>query len=284
MTSPIEAQAASLFEQIEYAVLNMMRTGDSTKLAAAKAALGQALAGTLPQPVATTPAAQWREKGEPDPHGDRYDCERAALCMGDLSDDELANGAFMNYDHRPSPQEIIAGTAHSPIAWMTAVKDRIRWLSRKLAASASIASADPATVAAPEGTSFISVIVNGHPRTIKIAKDSSLRALVIVALQAAKVMDYDLDRWMLSDEPGNVLDQSRLVASLDERAVLFISRAAGIVAAAAPAPMVGLTEEEVMDAFAIPFFDDTPPPFFERLNAVIRAFAKKNGATVTEGD
>lgn len=80
----------------------------------------------------TTPAAQWRADGEPDPHGKRYDCERAALCMGNLTDDELANEAFLNYDARPNIQDIIDGKAHMPIAYMTAVKDRIRWLSRRL--------------------------------------------------------------------------------------------------------------------------------------------------------
>lgn len=80
----------------------------------------------------STPAATWRAAGEPDPHGDRYDCERAALCMGSLTDDELANGAFMNYDQPLNVPGILAGTHSSPIAWMTAVKDRIRWLSRAL--------------------------------------------------------------------------------------------------------------------------------------------------------
>ena len=79
-----------------------------------------------------TPAAGWRAAGEPDPHAGRYDCERAELPMGDLSDDELANGAFLNYDAPLNLEGIRAGTHSSPIAWMTAVKDRIRWLSRKL--------------------------------------------------------------------------------------------------------------------------------------------------------
>lgn len=81
--------------------------------------------------VPSTPAAEWRVNGEPDPHGSHYDCERAKLTMGKLTDDELANGAFLNYDIRPNLQDIIAGKAFSPIAWMTAVKDRIRWLSRR---------------------------------------------------------------------------------------------------------------------------------------------------------
>lgn len=78
------------------------------------------------------PAAEWRERGEPDPHGNTYDCTRDKLCMGNLTDDELANAAFMNYDRWPSMQELLAGKAFTPIAYMTAVKDRIRWLSRQL--------------------------------------------------------------------------------------------------------------------------------------------------------
>lgn len=83
-------------------------------------------------PVASTPSAKWRVSGEPDPHAGHYDCERAKLCMGQLTDDELANGAFMNYDQPLNIQGILAGTHFSPIAWMTAVQDRIRWLSRSL--------------------------------------------------------------------------------------------------------------------------------------------------------
>lgn len=94
------------------------------------AALPASVAGA--EGVPQTPAATWLVNGEPDPHSTRYDCERAKLCMGNLTDDELANGAFLNYDRRPSMQDIIDGKGSSPIAWMTAVKDRIRWLSRSL--------------------------------------------------------------------------------------------------------------------------------------------------------
>lgn len=78
-----------------------------------------------------TPSANWRLTGEPDPHAGRYEGDRDSLAMGSLTDDELANGAFMNYDQPLNIQGILAGTHSSPIAWMTAVKDRIRWLSRK---------------------------------------------------------------------------------------------------------------------------------------------------------
>jgi hypothetical protein len=63
-----------------------------------------------------TIAAKWRENGEQDPHGDQYDCEREKLCKGDLTDDELANAVFLCPD----------------IGNLTAAKERIRWLSRKL--------------------------------------------------------------------------------------------------------------------------------------------------------
>lgn len=78
----------------------------------------------LPSPEApqTTPAAHWREKGEPDPHGTRYACERAALLYGNLTDDEVANAVYL-CDHRSS---------FASIGYLTAAKDRIRWLSRAL--------------------------------------------------------------------------------------------------------------------------------------------------------
>lgn len=109
-----------------------------------------ALAAPAPQPEAQavearTVAATWRQQGEPDPHAGQYDCERAALTLGYLTDDELANGAFLNYDRRLDLSAPSAGKPgyHSPIVWMTAVKDRIRWLSRALE-SARAAPAAPA--------------------------------------------------------------------------------------------------------------------------------------------
>lgn len=84
--------------------------------------------------VPSTPAAEWRANGEPDPHGKHYDCERAALTLGNLTDDELANEAFLNYDTRLSLEDLLHPKPgrHMPIVWMTAVKERIRWLSRAL--------------------------------------------------------------------------------------------------------------------------------------------------------
>lgn len=112
-----------------------------------------ALAAKPVQPAASTPASQWHKAGEPDIHGDRYDCERAALGLGDLTDDALANGAFLNYDRRLSLGDMLNPKPgqHPPIVWMTAVKDRIRWLSRRLVEATapkdeSAAQASPAAV------------------------------------------------------------------------------------------------------------------------------------------
>lgn len=107
----------------------------------------------------STPGAAWRQAKEPDPHGSRYDCERAELTLGMLTDDELANAAYINYDRRPSPEELIAGTAFSPIVYMTAVKDRIRWLSRSLEREM-----DGATPAAQTKTDICGQTENAGPQ------------------------------------------------------------------------------------------------------------------------
>lgn len=82
-----------------------------------------------------TPSSRWAANGEPDPHGNRYDCERAALAMGDMTDDELANAVFLHGDSEPSIADLASGKAILPIAYLTAAKDRIRWLSRRLVAA-----------------------------------------------------------------------------------------------------------------------------------------------------
>ena len=81
-----------------------------------------------------TPSAHWLAAGHPDPHAGHYNCQRAHLALGHLTDDELANGAFMNYDLPMDIEAMVNNRPgyHPPIAWMTAVKDRIRWLSRAL--------------------------------------------------------------------------------------------------------------------------------------------------------
>ncbi|HHH1243223.1 TPA: hypothetical protein ACPZRO_001397 [Yersinia enterocolitica] len=70
--------------------------------------------------VKSTPAANWRQEGKTDPHNTRYECQRVDLTMGQLTDDEIANAVFL-CDHR---------TSFDSIVYLTAAKDRIRWLSR----------------------------------------------------------------------------------------------------------------------------------------------------------
>ncbi|WP_433738962.1 hypothetical protein [Pseudomonas putida] len=86
-----------------------------------------------------TPAAKWRESGEDDPHGERYNCQRAALSLGEYTDDELANGVFLHGNEPLNVNAILRKTPgyHSSIVWLTAAKDRIRWLSRALEESAA---------------------------------------------------------------------------------------------------------------------------------------------------
>lgn len=69
----------------------------------------------------STPSSRWAANGEKDPHGTIYDCERASLSHGSMTDDELANAVFLNPD----------------IGNLTAAKERLRWLSRSLDRSLS---------------------------------------------------------------------------------------------------------------------------------------------------
>lgn len=80
-----------------------------------------------------TPPAYWWINGQEDPHGEHYavGVERSRLTLGELTDDELANGLFMNYDRKVSVEEILGGDI-APISWATAAKERIRWLSRQV--------------------------------------------------------------------------------------------------------------------------------------------------------
>jgi uncharacterized phage infection (PIP) family protein YhgE len=81
-----------------------------------------------------TPSAEWREAGQDDPHGDRYSCEREALALGHLSDDQLANAVFA-HNHRELDLAAVMSGESSSITLLTAAKQRIRWLSRKLVAT-----------------------------------------------------------------------------------------------------------------------------------------------------
>jgi hypothetical protein len=73
--------------------------------------------------------AGWRARGEPDPHGDRYDCPRERLCGGQLTDDQVAFQTAM-----------LMRTDLNHEAVLAVAKDRIRWLSRRVAALEGAAS------------------------------------------------------------------------------------------------------------------------------------------------
>jgi hypothetical protein len=82
--------------------------------------------------VPATPSARWAADALADPHGDRYACERAALTLGNLTDDELANAVFLHGNEQPTMADLAAGKALAGIVYLTAAKERIRWLSRAL--------------------------------------------------------------------------------------------------------------------------------------------------------
>lgn len=99
--------------------------------------LSTAVSAALPllQSQTGTPSSRWVADGQPDPHGDRYARERAVLALGHLTDDELANAVYLHGNEQPSMADLVAGKALSGIVYLTAAKERIRWLSRALAAS-----------------------------------------------------------------------------------------------------------------------------------------------------
>lgn len=81
-----------------------------------------------------TPSALWfAEAAGGDPFPELINKERGSLCMGKYTDDEIANGVFMNGDmpEHERHRALLSGRPSS-IAWLTAGKERIRWLSRHL--------------------------------------------------------------------------------------------------------------------------------------------------------
>ena len=128
--TPDQKRAVAVVHNLLRHILKLERTERTAGAEGAQAE--EALPGNVMAQRVETPSSHWSADGKPDPHGKTYDCERAGLHMGNMTDDELANGAFLNYDQPLNVAGILAGTCHSPIAWMTAVKDRIRWLSRSL--------------------------------------------------------------------------------------------------------------------------------------------------------
>lgn len=92
-----------------------------------------------------TPAAVWREKGEPDPFGTAYDgLARHELAGGQHTDDELAHMCGMA-DGRSMQDTVV----------LTMAKERIRWLSRQLEAARSASTLpSPASSSEPGRTAY----------------------------------------------------------------------------------------------------------------------------------
>lgn len=84
----------------------------------------------------STPSSRWLVDGEPDTFPKLINKERGDLMLGDHTDDELANAIFMYgnpCDHEKT-RRLINGEL-TDMAYLTAGKERIRWLSRHLEAS-----------------------------------------------------------------------------------------------------------------------------------------------------
>lgn len=79
-----------------------------------------------------TPSSRRIASGEIDEFAKRYNVERSELAMGDYTDDELANAVYLHGNSTPSVESMLSGEGMPPIVYLTAAKDRIRWLSRKL--------------------------------------------------------------------------------------------------------------------------------------------------------
>lgn len=70
--------------------------------------------------ITRTPAAQWRVDGEPDPFDGRFDGDLSVCCMGDKDDLTIAR------ELRDCWGKMLS------IGALTAAKERIRWLSRRI--------------------------------------------------------------------------------------------------------------------------------------------------------
>lgn len=177
----------------------------------------------------TTPSSQWRANGEPDPHGKHYDCERAALTLGTLTDDELANEAFLNYDTRLSLEDLLHPKPgrHMPIVWMTAVKERIRWLSRAL---------ERALAPASEGQA--DATQEAYQQYLDDTKDATLpwaRRALVTSIAECQALSYSEDRGITVSEAesiGGVLHELRRLQNLEAEAVAVVT--ASVPAEAVP--------------------------------------------------
>lgn len=133
-----------------------------------------------------TPSARWKQDGQPDPHGNRYECERSDLIMGQHTDDELANSLFL-CNHRASLDSI---------GLLTAAKDRILWLSRALEAERTKHAAEIAA-AVQEGRDLAEA-------DMAMSVDERIAAAVL-AEREALLRDIPATDGLMPDEVGGFL-------------------------------------------------------------------------------
>ena len=80
-----------------------------------------------------TPSSRWLVDGKEDPHPKLINEERGSLMLGNFTDEELANAIYMhgNPNDAEKQRRLLKGEIMD-LAYLTAAKERIRWLSRHL--------------------------------------------------------------------------------------------------------------------------------------------------------
>lgn len=141
----------------------------------------------IPLVAAPTSSSRWAAEGKADPHGLHYDCERSALTLGHYTDDELANAVFLHGDEKPTLADLVAGKALSGIVYLTAAKDRIRWLSRALSSAIAATGKQSLSVAATASPEMLGATVP-EIRIVKIPRRNNLDPIDVF------VQDYELGR------------------------------------------------------------------------------------------
>ncbi|EBV8434129.1 hypothetical protein AVA65_07755 [Salmonella enterica subsp. enterica serovar Minnesota] len=83
----------------------------------------------ITQPETTTPPNRHPQGN--DPFENYLRLQRHELALGGYTDDELANAVYLYGNSTPDIDKVLAGEQKMPIVYLTAGKERIRWLSRQ---------------------------------------------------------------------------------------------------------------------------------------------------------
>lgn len=194
-----EVTTVELKEAKEYALYGRVEDGTAVHLHDSPT-LGEAVARLmLLESSLDTPSSRWEASGE-DPHGERYYCRRSELALGHFTDDELANAVFLHNHRELNVQAILAGEPSS-IGLLTAAKERIRWLSRRLSSKLGSRPGDLYWNEAPRGTLPFGTLTN--------VSLSGWRALESVPLESA-------DRYLIEATFDDVVYKLHSSFSLSE--------------------------------------------------------------------